>query len=199
MSRHSASEGARAVRRPGGTRSGARKVRWSRTSMPSPASVRTTASARPRSDSPPAVFTISCPAGSAAAAPSRSSRFQSLPAKTTAETCSCRSPSSTAPMSASRLGMARWATPSRAGAGAKAKATTRHPWRRASEATWAGRVPAPHIRPSARSTEDPRARPFPPGPLGSSARSPAPRPATGDRRSRRARPTPRRAPRGPPG
>ncbi len=75
--------------------------------MLSPSSVRTTASARPLSESPPAVFSISCPAGSAAATPSSISRFQILPAKTTAETCSCRSPSSTAPMSVSRLGIVR--------------------------------------------------------------------------------------------
>ena len=74
------------------------------------------------------------------------------PENTTPETCSRLRAATTGPMASMRDGMTASASAPRSGAPGNAKATTRHPCRRAWAAIRAGRAPAPHISPSERIT-----------------------------------------------
>src|SRR5688572_611309 len=147
MSLHSASVGARdvQVRAPGSQ--SPRNGRWSRSSIPSPASVVSMACVMLPSTSVPARATMSARAPSGARdAPSRSP-IQNLPEKSTPVTVSRARASITGPIASMRVGTVTSASPPSAAAPGNANATTRHPCRRASDAIRAGSAPAPHINP----------------------------------------------------
>src|SRR6266566_1094485 len=188
---HSASVGARLDQHPLRLSQSPRNGRWSRSSMPRRLSVIATTWTIFASTSAPARAFISASAASGRSC--KRSFIQNFPEKTTAPIRSCWSAVSTAPASLTRAGIVRSAWSVTPGASPKVNATTRHPWRRASPAMRAGSTPAPHIKPSERSTECCSSTPPRSGRPGSFARSrepwraiahPRPRPARGDERDR---------------
>src|SRR6267142_443717 len=152
MSLHSASVGSRDDHVRAAPTQSPRNGRWSRSSMPSPASVPAMTPVMLPSSNAPAWAAMRACAASGGPAPSRSP-IQNLPENATAETFSRTRASRTGPIASMRVGTSVSAAAPSSPAPGKVKATTRQPCRRASPAMRAGRTPAPHISPSERTPE----------------------------------------------